>query len=274
MKKAQIKLFYRNILVTSLYNFLLSKHYSDKNINSLFKNNNIKVNGRIIDSKFVKLKPLSKIEVSLNEETSSLPFCVGKINIVYEDEYILIANKPKNMDIEPTKSNYYDNLATRVNNYYKENEIKSKIHFVNRLDKLTEGLVILAKNQYVHNVFSNVKISKRYQAIVEGNIASKGTIKIKLKKDKNSIKRIVTDDGKICITKYKKICFNGQNSLVDIMLLTGRTHQIRVSFAHIGHPLVGDPLYGVENEISKFFLKAYYLKFKHPFLNKKVEFKI
>lgn len=270
MKKAQIKFIYKCFFKKKLYDFLIKKRYGEKNINSLLKNHNIKVNGEVIENKFIILKPGAKVEVSLNSEISDLPFLAEKIDVVYEDKYILVVNKPKNLDIEPTKSNYYDNLATRVNNYYKENGIESKIHFVNRLDKLTEGLVILAKNQYIHNLFSNVKIIKKYQAIVSGKTLKKGTVKIKIVKETNSIKRIVSKEGKKCITKYKLVEYDGKNSLVNIRLLTGRTHQIRVSFAHIGHPLIGDPLYSNFKNIKDFYLKAYYLEFKHPILKKKI----
>lgn len=270
-----IKFTYFHLFKKKINDVLSKKGYSDNNIYYLINEGNVKINGKIVTSKNEMTPLFSKIEVTLIDEYSSLPINNEKIKVVYEDEYLLIVDKPYNLDIEPTKSNYANNLAAMVNTYFVNNNIKSKIHFVNRLDKLTSGLVIIAKNQYIHNVFSKVKIIKEYYALVEGEVNNSGVIKVNIKRDGDSIKRIVADDGKPCVTKYRKVGYQKGMSLVNIKLLTGRTHQIRVSFAHINHPLVSDPLYNDKvNETLSMYLKAYHLRFVHPITKKIINLKI
>ena len=203
-----IQFIYIHLFKETINQFLIKKGYSENNIYHLISNKNVLINDKVVTSKN-DTTPwfLSTITVTLNDELSTLPINKTKIDIVYEDDYLLIVNKPYNLDIEPTKANYIDNLSAMINDYFINHNIKSKIHLVNRLDKLTSGLVIVAKNQYIHNLFAKTKINKRYYALVEGNINNSGTIKVNLKKDENSIKRIVAEDGKPCITKYKKTSF-------------------------------------------------------------------
>ena len=250
----KIKFEYISYFKCSLVNFLKKKGYSDKNIYYLIYNNNIYINNIVVRDKQVIL-PLKKtiITVYLNDEDNTLPIKRSNIDIIYEDEYFLIVNKPYDLDIEPTKRNYTNNLASEVSYYFKTNDIKSKIHLVNRLDKLTTGLVI-----------------KKYQALVKGKVKRKGIIKIRLAKDNNSIKRKEDINGKLCISKYKLIKYENGNSLVVVLIKTGRTHQIRVSFKHINHPLVNDPLYDKALANDKMYLKAYYIRFIHPITKKRI----
>lgn len=274
MKTNKIVFNYINYKKQSIYDFLKKKDYSDSNIYYLIKNNNVTIDNKIVKDKWEKLYFKSKIQVTLNDEENTLFILNKPLDIVYEDKYFMIVNKPFNLDIEPTKANYENNLAAMIGYYFKENNIHSKVHFINRLDKLTSGLVIVGKNQYIHNLFAKIHIIKKYIALVEGKTKQRQTIKVKLKKDDYSLKRIVCNDGKMCITKYERIKFDGKNTLVKIKLLTGRTHQIRASFAHIKHPLVFDPLYGNKNENGNMYLKANYLKFKHPITLKVVKIQI
>lgn len=263
------KVFYKQKIAS----FLIKRGFSDSNIYYLIKNNNVLINDKPVRDKNDLVRYKDTIKVLLSETYSDIPTLKDNLDIVYEDNYLLAVNKPYNLDVEPTKKEYVNNLACIVNNYYQENNIESKIHLVNRLDKLTTGLVILAKNQYIHNLFNNIKITKKYSALVEGKTASSGTIKIKIEKENNSVERVVSDSGKISITKYKLVKFDGVNSLVDISILTGRTHQIRLSFKHINHPLVNDPLYG-NNTNGDMYLKAYYLRFRHPITKKIIRLSI
>ena len=268
---SDIILTYKHYFKEQISRFLLKKGYSENNIYHLIKNNNVLINNKVVRDKneYIPFKK-SLIKVILNKEESDLPVCDKKIDIVYEDDYFLIVNKPFNLDIEPSKNNYEDNLATRVNNYFFNHGIESKIHLVNRLDKLTSGLVIVAKNRYIHNLFVKTKIKKEYLAEVEGYCKKKGTIKIKIKKEDNSMKRCVCDDGKLCISKYKTLSHHNNVSLVKVLLVTGRTHQIRVSFAHINHPLTNDPLYNTNAKSNNMKLIACSLKFIHPITKKKI----
>ena len=268
----KISLSFNSYFKQSINKFLLNKGFSDNNTYYLIKNKNVLIDNKIVIDKNVLLPfKKCKVEVTLNDEESTLPINNNKIDIVYEDQYFLVVNKPINLDVEPTKANYENNLACMVNNYFINNNIKSKIHLVNRLDKLTSGLVIIAKNQYIHNLFSKIKINKYYETLVEGITKNKGTIKVKIAKEEGSVKRIVDEKGKLSITKYKRIKVIGNNSLLKIKLITGRTHQIRLSMSYINHPLVNDPLYGnIVNE-NDMYLKANILVFKHPITNKKIK---
>lgn len=268
-----ITLKYKNYIKQSINKFMLSKGYSDNNIYYLIKNKNVLVNGELVKDKNHLLTFNSVIKVTLNNEDNTLIPYESRLDVVYEDEYLLIVNKEKNIDVEPTKLNNESSLSNMVTYYFKINNIKSKIHLVNRLDKLTTGLVIIAKNQYIHNLMQNVKIDKRYLALVKGKNNKKGTIKVKIDRVVGSIKREVNNTGKLSITKYKLVKYDNDNSLIDIKLLTGRTHQIRVSFAYINHPLVGDPLYGTDTK-ENMYLKAYYLSFIHPIHKKKIKVKL
>lgn len=253
----------------TLYQFLKKHHYGDKYINALILQRKIVVNDIVVTTKHFSLYLFNKIKVTLLDEVNTLPLSNKNLEIIYEDEYFLVVNKEANLDVEPTKNNYEDSLASRVAYYYKTHNIASKIHLVNRLDKMTSGLIILAKNQYFHALMQHVKIKKYYQALVVGKTKKKGLIKINIVDDKILKKRVVSKDGKLAKTKYQRLSFDGENSLLKIKLLTGRTHQIRVSLAYINHPLVNDLKYGnTFNQVYLEPLKAYYLRFYHPFKEK------
>lgn len=261
----KIHFVYRCYKSQNIVDFLHKKHYSDKNIYYLILNKNIIIDNIYVTDKQTKVPLFAKVEVTLNDEECNLKTYLDKIEIIYEDNYVLVTNKPAGMDVEPTKANFENNLSTRVHQYYITNLINSKIHLVNRLDKLTSGLVIFAKNQYIHHLFQFVKIHKYYLAEVEGKTSRKGTIFLRLKKDEHSIKRVVSEDGKECLTKFKRVRYQNNKSIVKIKLLTGRTHQIRVSFAHVNHPIIGDPLYNPNyREDQKMRLCCYKMCFFHP----------
>jgi len=251
----------------SIDSFLKCQNYSDNNIFYLIKNKKVLINKKEVIDKTILVDLNDEIQVTLLDEINDLPITKNDIEIVYEDEYFLVVNKQSNIEIEPSKNNYENTLSNYVGYYLNKHNINSKIHIVNRLDKLTSGLVIFAKNRYIHNLFSKTKITKKYQALVDG-IVSEGTINIKIKKDGKNVKRIIADDGKVSITNYKLIRKVEGNSLVDISLVTGRTHQIRLSFSSIGHPLVNDPLYGNVINDNPMYLKTYYLEFIHPITKK------
>lgn len=195
------------------------------------------------------------------------------LDIVYEDEFILIVNKPKNMSVHPSHGNFDNTLANGVIYYWKERGENHKFHAVNRLDKDTSGLCIIAKNRFAHGVLSEETktniLKKRYAAVAEGIIEQdEGTIKKPIKRAQEGIiKRVTASDGKAAVTHYKVLARKNERTLLDIFLETGRTHQIRVHFSDMGHPLVGDWLYGneEENEETKgHLLCAYYVEFCHP----------
>ncbi|MDR0831935.1 MAG: RluA family pseudouridine synthase [Bacillales bacterium] len=210
------------------------------------------------------------IEVELPKEESNILPIDEPLNIVYEDPYFLVLNKPTNLVCIPTINKKEKSLAGMVINYFKNNNISSTAHFVSRLDRNTQGLLIVAKHQYIHHLFSLIKIEKHYKALVNGYTEDNGIIETPILRLPHQNERIIDSKGKYCKTIYKTIERKNNTSLVDIQLLTGRTHQIRVHFKSINHCLVGDTLYG--DTKGEFFLISYKLSFKHPITNQQLEF--
>ena len=196
------------------------------------------------------------------------------IDIIYQDDDLLVVNKKPFIVVHPTRSHQNNTLANGLAYYYKQNRINRKVRFVNRLDMNTSGLVIVAKNPYAHNQLANQMkandVEKYYYAIVEGAMEkAEGTINEPiLRLNPEDIMRIVHPSGKECITEYKVEKIYKDMTLVKLKLITGRTHQIRVHMKHLGHPLVGDTLYGNESSlINRQALHCYQMKFKHPVTN-------
>ncbi len=205
-----------------------------------------------------------------------------KLDILYEDEYILVVNKPGYMESHPCHSNYQSTLANAVMYHWAQKGEYHKYHIVNRLDRGTSGICVIAKNRFAHSKLSaqiqNGVFKKYYTALVHGRLCTDdGVIELPIARVSDSIiKRMVCQDGKYAKTIYNTISYNNQYSLVNIQLETGRTHQIRVHFSYIGNPLVGDWLYGngddEKNLISRQALHASKVEFNHPFDNTPVSF--
>lgn len=200
-----------------------------------------------------------------------------KINIVFEDEDILVLNKEPYMVVHPTKSYQSGTLANGVLYYFKETNQDCIVRLVSRLDMNTSGLIIIAKNQYAHMYLSKEmqenKVEKRYLALVNGHLKEKeGTVDAPIyrpeEEEGQGIKRVVDERGQRSITHYKVLESYENMDLVECLLETGRTHQIRVHMSHLGHPIIGDFLYGDgDNEkhlIDRQALHAYGLNFKSP----------
>jgi len=181
----------------------------------------------------------------------------------------MILYKEKGLKTIPTGYNNFISLYNAILYYYKENNMNNTIHFINRLDKDTEGLLIVAKDKYSANILSKQldKIDKYYLAIVEGNTNDNGIINLPISKSDN-MKREVNDSGKESITQYKKISNIGPNTLLELKLHSGRCHQIRVHLSHIGNPILGDPIYGSGNDLH---LCSYHLSFINPFNNEPID---
>ena len=228
------------------------------------------VNGNLVKN-YYEVNKGNIIEIEYNEKlnedfkTNNIP-----LDILYEDEYLLIVNKQSNLAIQPSKRHQEDNLISSVKKYYLEKGIDSNIHIVTRLDFSTSGIVLIAKNGYIHNLLNNAKFEKLYLCKVHGKfekLEGEYTDPIRRVEEIN-IKRWVFNDGKYAHTCYK-VLENGDISIVEARLLTGRTHQIRVHFAYHNHPLLGDKLYG--NGDGDLMLHCYKLAFLHPITNKNIE---
>lgn len=253
---------------------------SDRLLVKLKKNKKIWLNSTptFVDS---RLKPFDIVEILIDFEEKSeniIPTQMD-LNIIYEDEYYIVINKPSGIAIHPSILHYTDSLANGVKFYFEQKNIKKKIRPINRLDKDTSGIVIFAKNEYIQEfLVKEMKKNtffKEYIAVCEGIFESKiGTINLPIGRKENSIiERCVCSDGDIAITHYNVLKSLKNTSVVHVTLETGRTHQIRVHLSNIGHPILGDTLYGNPSSvINRQALHAYKVKFIHPITGLNVEY--
>lgn len=193
------------------------------------------------------------------------------LDILFEDDDIIVLNKPPFMPTHPSHNHWNDTLANALRFYFDSKDHPFIFRAVNRLDNATSGIVLVAKNKLSAKILSQAiydkEISKSYLAILSGTPEqSEGEICAPIKREQDSIiKRVVADDGAYSLTKYKTIAKSDMFSLVEASPITGRTHQLRVHFAHIGHPICGDSLYGYPSHfINRQALHAYKITFKHP----------
>jgi len=206
----------------------------------------------------------------------------GDLNIIYEDDALLIIDKPPYINTIPSREHPAGSIANYVYGYFQERGIDSTIHVVTRLDRDTSGLVCIAKHRHIHHLMSlqlqKGLIRKEYEAIVHGHVSSDVSIILPIgRKSTSIIEREVRKDGQFAHTDVKVLKhFVYQReplSHVRLRLHTGRTHQIRVHMSHIGHPLVGDDLYGGNQEFfDRQALHCVQLEFFHPLSREKFIF--
>lgn len=193
------------------------------------------------------------------------------IDVVYEDCDVLVINKQPFVVVHPTKGHPNGTIGNGVAAYFKSIMDNRKIRFINRLDRDTSGLMLIAKNSYAQQSISdqmaNNTVKKCYHAIVSGDLKkSEGTLNFPIdRENEGDILRKVLPEGLPSITHYKVIEKFEHYTFVEILLETGRTHQIRVHFTHIGHPLIGDELYGGDHKlINRQALHCYEMIFDQP----------
>jgi 23S rRNA pseudouridine1911/1915/1917 synthase len=254
-------------------------------VQRLIREEKIHVNGEVQKESFkVKLGDVIKIEIAdpveLDVKAEDIP-----LDIVYEDNDLLVINKPKGMVVHPGNGNYNGTLVNAILSHCKDSlsGIGGAIRpgIVHRLDKDTSGLIIVAKNDKAHlnisNQIKNHEVTKIYTALVRGNIEeNEATINMPIARDKNDRKKMAIDkDGKEAVTHIKVIKRYGKYTLLRVKIDTGRTHQIRVHMAKINHPVLGDEVYsngknefGVEGQL----LHSTELDFVHPTTGEKLHF--
>lgn len=221
-----------------------------KNYKTLLKNGSVLVNNKIITKYDYMLK--INDEVTINKYNKS-----KDIKIIYEDKDIIVIDKPYNL---LTISNGKEiSLYNLVSDYVKKNNKKNKIFIVHRLDKDTSGLIVFAKNIKTKNYLQDNwnKVERRYLALVNGITKESDILKNYLKENQNHFV-YVSNNGVLAITEYKKIKEINNNSLLDINIKTGKKNQIRVQLNNIGHPILGDRKYGINN-YKRLCLHAYKL---------------
>ena len=256
----------------------LKKHlYTDKAIITLKKTpEGILLNGiwAYVNQK-IAADDILVVKILENDSSQNILPENSDIDIVYEDEDILVVNKPSNMPVHPSQNHYTGTLANAVAGYFAAQGKPFIFRCVNRLDRDTTGLTILCKHQLASGILSNMLserlIKRTYLAICsdDGSLPETGTIDAPIaRKEGSTIERIVDfEHGERAVTHYKRISHHADLgiSLIQLQLETGRTHQIRVHMSSIGHPLVGDDLYGGDGAlIGRQALHSFSLRFTHP----------
>lgn len=261
------------LLLEFLYQNIKDK--SKNNIKSLLSKKNTYVNGKNITKFDYQLKKGDLVEIKLfridNEKT--------KIDILYEDDGIIVVNKPSGLLSISTLKEKEKTMYHLVSDYIKKNNPKNRIFIVHRLDKDTSGIIMFCKSEKLKNIFQDnwdslVK-TREYIAIVEGNdIKESGTIKTFLKENSRMLVYATNkEDGKEAITHYKIIKQNQKYTMLEVKLDTGRKNQIRVHMNTIGTSVIGDPKYGsTTNPIKRLGLHANVLEFIHPITKKVMRF--
>lgn len=224
----------------------------------------------------LKAQDIVKIMIPDEGEHETLLLDETPIEIVYEDDHLLVVNKPAGISSIPAQYHPNQTMANRVKAYYKRQGYANQVvHVVTRLDRDTSGLMLFAKHGFAHAKLDvqlrEKTLIKKYQALLSGEVEileEHGRIELPIGRDMTSIiKRMVSTEGRMADTEYWLEKRTDELALVDIQLHTGRTHQIRVHFSAIGCPLVGDDMYGgiMDLPLLRQALHCYQLHFRHPF---------
>lgn len=277
-----------NIIVEEEYKKTrIDKFLSDKTdisrskIQKLIDENKILVNGKSINSSYkVNTGDSITINDSLDFNIDILPEKID-LDIAYEDEYLMVINKKSGMVVHPAPGNYTGTLVNALLGRHDLSNNGIRPGIVHRLDKDTSGLMLVAKTDKVHELLSemikNRDVKRTYVALVEGTFNHEtGTIDAPIGRDKKIREKmaVTSENSKEAITDFEVVCRYSKCTLVECHLRTGRTHQIRVHMAYIGHPIVNDPLYGkrINNNDFGQLLHSKKIEFDHPITNKHLVF--
>jgi 23S rRNA pseudouridine1911/1915/1917 synthase len=203
------------------------------------------------------------------------------LEIIFEDEFVLVVNKPAFMNTIPSREHPTGSLANALLGYYKEIGLLAATHIVTRLDRNTSGLVLVAKHRHVHHLLSEQQksglVKRTYVALVHGRLMEDvGTIKVPIgRKSVSIIEREVSDSGQYACTHFRVLERMDRFTYVELQLETGRTHQIRVHMSYLGHPLLGDDLYGGSLDLmNRQALHCREVVFIHPFTGEEMMFEV
>ena len=233
----------------------------------------IQVNGQPQRTNY-PVKPGDVITVRLDEEEPEYPAEDGPLTILYEDDFLLAVDKPAGMLIHPSRSRFDGTLANFVAGYYQKTGQKSAFHPLTRLDRDTFGIVLLAKSAHVHTLLQQTKVQKTYHALTFGwGEQDTGIIDAPIaRRELPSLLRYVSLEGKPSQTEFVVLERGQTHCKLELRPVTGRTHQLRVHCAHVGHPILGDPQYGSEEsqvfsltlDLPYQMLCAKKLELRHP----------
>lgn len=256
---------------------------SRSKIQKLLKQDKINVNGKIEKSSYLvkigdEITIDSELDFTIKIEAKNIP-----LDIVYEDDYLMIINKKSGMVVHPAPGHYTDTLVNALLYHFNIKETTNiRVGIVHRLDKDTSGLMIVAKNDEMLEKLSNMikekEVKRHYLALVEGVIShDSGTIDAPIGRDVNTREKMMVTDinSKEAITHFKVLERYKENTLVECILETGRTHQIRVHMAYINHPIVNDPIYN-KKKATEFgqMLHSKSIEFIHPITEEKIYFEV
>ncbi len=243
---------------------------SRSKIQKLIDEEKVTVNGKVIKSNYkTKLNDEIEIDDELDFDITVEPVEIP-LDIVYEDEYLMIINKPSGLVVHPAPGHYDDTLVNGLLFYLNKDKTKNiRPGIVHRLDKDTSGLMVVAKDEKTMELLSEMiskkEVERKYLAIVDGVIKENtATIDAPIGRDpSNRQKMAINPTGKNAITHIKVIERFKNNTFIECLLDTGRTHQIRVHLSYINHRVTNDPVYGEGNEFGQ-MLHSYSIKFIHP----------
>ena len=245
-----------------------------------FKGGSIQVNGEEVNVRY-RLAASEVLTVNFPLESPSEGLLGEQIplTILYEDEYLLVVNKPAGMNTIPSREHPVGSLANALIGYYQHCGLQATTHIVTRLDRDTSGIVLVAKHRHVHHLFSMMQrsghVKRTYAAIAEGTLPlDNGTIRAPIgRKEGSIIEREVREDGQYACTHYQVLEKHPAFTFLELKLETGRTHQIRVHMSYLKHPLLGDDLYGGDlSLIDRQALHCKRIKFMHPYLKEEMVF--
>lgn len=262
----------------SIDDFFSQMHLSKKTIHLLKQNKEYTVNKRYVSSSTILLKGDHLTIKAFQTDDHMYQPCYEDIDIVYEDDLILIVNKPPFLNVYPDDQAKTDSLAHRVSAYYQQSGYDIPVRYIHRLDYETSGLVLFCKCALLQPLLdyqlSQKDIQRKYIAIVEGEMKDYRVHRIckPIARDRHhSQKMRISHTGKEATTEYQVIASQNQLSVIECQLYSGRKHQIRVHMASCGYPLLGDKLYNQSSKlIDRQALHAYWLSFNHPITKEKV----